>query len=81
MRSVLKLRRKGVLILPKAIREAAGLREGSDLLVEVKDGALVLRPLEPAVVDVDPKFVEEVLREERGEWGRKLERTIKESGS
>jgi AbrB family looped-hinge helix DNA binding protein len=64
MRVALKIRKKGVLILPKRLREAVGLEEGDDVVVEVVGDGLVLRALKPKVVDVDPKFVEELLREE-----------------
>ena len=64
MRAVLKVRKKGVLILPKRIREAVGIREGDEVLVEADEGLLVIRPLRPKVVDVDPGLVEELLREE-----------------
>jgi len=60
----LKIRKKGVLILPKRLREAVGLEEGDDVVVEVVGDGLVLRALKPKVVDVDLKFVEELLREE-----------------
>lgn len=60
----MKIRKKGVLILPKRLREAVGLEEGDDVVVEVVGDGLVLRALKPKVVDVDPKFVEELLREE-----------------
>jgi antitoxin MazE len=64
MRAVLKIRKKGVLILPKRLREAAGFEEGDDVVAEVIGDGLVLRVLKPKVVDVDPKFVEELLRKE-----------------
>jgi len=42
----LKLRvgRKGYIILPKAIREAVGIDEGDEVIVEIKDG-IVLKPV------------------------------------
>lgn len=42
---------------------------------------MVLRPLEPKVVDVDPALIDRILREERSEWGRRLEKTLKEISS
>ncbi len=41
----LKLRvgRKGYIILPKAIREAVGIDEGDEVIVEIGDG-IILRP-------------------------------------
>ncbi len=77
MKSVLKVRKKGVIILPKRLREMAGIREGGEVLVEVGDGIIILRPLKPKVVDVDPKIIEELLREEHALEGRKHGRISK----
>ena len=56
----LKLRvgRKGYIILPKAIREAVGIDEGDEVIVEVRDG-VVIRPAKRAV---DEGSLREVLR-------------------
>ncbi|MCS7142136.1 MAG: AbrB/MazE/SpoVT family DNA-binding domain-containing protein [Candidatus Nitrosocaldus sp.] len=40
----LKVGRKGYIILPKAVREPAGIDEGDELIVEVRDG-IVLKPV------------------------------------
>ena len=64
MELVLKVRKKGVIILPKGLRDALGIGEGDELVAEVVDGKLVMRPLRPKVVDVDPGLVERLLREE-----------------
>ena len=64
MRFLLKIRRKGILILPKKLREAVGFEEGDEVIVEVIGDSLVLRALKPKMVDVDPKLVEKLLREE-----------------
>ena len=64
MRVVLKVRRKGVLILPKKLREEVSIREGDDVIVEVEGDKLVLRVLRPRVVDIDLNLVEKLLREE-----------------
>lgn len=42
----LKLRvgRKGYVILPKALREALGIEEGDELVAQVSDGGLLLKP-------------------------------------
>ncbi len=65
MRVVLRVRKKGVIILPKSLREALSVKEGDELLAEVKDGKLVIKPLRPKIADVDPEAVERLLREER----------------
>jgi len=64
MRVVLKVHHKGIIVLPKKIREAVGINEGDEILAEVLQDGLVLRVLRPKLVDVDPGVVEELLREE-----------------
>jgi len=39
----LKVGRKGYIILPKAVREAVGIEEGDEVIVEIRDG-IVLKP-------------------------------------
>lgn len=74
MRAVLKIRRKGIVILPKKLREALGVGEGDEIVAEVAGNRLILRALKPKVVDVDPELVKELLREEydleRSRYGR-----------
>ena len=64
MAVVLKVRRKGILILPKEIREKVGIEEDSEVIVEIKDNSIIIKPLKPKVVRVDPGIIEEFLREE-----------------
>ena len=78
---ILKVRKKGILILPKALRDKTGIREDSDVLVEVRGDSIVLKPLEPKIVDVDPHIINRVVEEEKSEWDKKLERALKETGS
>ncbi len=54
----LKVGRKGYVILPKAIREAVGIEEGDEVIVEIKDGIL-LRP----VRKVDRESLRKAFRE------------------
>jgi AbrB family looped-hinge helix DNA binding protein len=72
LRVILKVRRKGVIVLPKALREEAGIEEESEVIAEAGSGAVVLKPLKLREVDVDPKLVEEILREEGEAEARKL---------
>ena len=44
----LKVGRKGYIILPKAIREAVGIDEGDEVIIEVRDG-IVLKPVKRSV--------------------------------
>lgn len=64
MRFLLKIRRKGTLSLPKKLRKAVGFEERDEVIAEVIGDSLVLRALKPKMVDVDPKLVEKLLREE-----------------
>ncbi len=61
---VLRVRRKGVVILPKRLREASGIREGDEVLAEARNGIIILEPLRPRVVDVDPGIIDRLLEEE-----------------
>lgn len=83
MRVVLKVRRKGIIILPKRLREALDIDEGDEVVAEIVDDKLTLRPLRPRVVDIDPEVVEELLREERELEEDRLRRLISygEAGS
>ncbi|BCU68849.1 AbrB/MazE/SpoVT family DNA-binding domain-containing protein [Stygiolobus caldivivus] len=71
----LKLRKKGVVIIPKEIREKLGVSEDDILIADIKDGELILRPLKPKIVRVDPKLVDEILKEE-GDAERRKEEEI-----
>jgi len=46
----LKVGRKGYIILPKAIREAVGIEEGDEVIVEIKDG-IVLKPVRKVSIE------------------------------
>ncbi len=37
----LRVGRKGYIILPKAVREAVGIEEGDEVIVEIRDGILL----------------------------------------
>lgn len=63
MKVVLKVRKKGVIILPKMLRNAIGVNEGESLIAEVDGKRLILRALKPRVVDIDPTVVDDILKE------------------
>ena len=73
VRAILRIGKKGVLILPKKLRENLKVAEGDELLAEVSEGVLILRPFKPKIVDVDPSLVEKILSEE-GELERRRAR-------
>ncbi len=78
MKVVLKLRKKGILIIPKKLREISGIQEGDEVLVEAGEGIIKITPLKPKIVDIDPKLVEEILREELRLEEKKYESIFKE---
>jgi len=83
VRAVLKIRRKGVVILPKRLREALGVKEGDEVVAEVVDDKIIMRPLKPKVVKIEPGFVDEIFMEELELERRKHRRLIgdEETGS
>ncbi len=44
--SIVKVHRKGIIVLPKGIREKVGIREGMLLKVTIEDDKIVLKPLD-----------------------------------
>lgn len=74
---VLKVRKKGVIILPKSLRKAADIDEG-EVVAEVKDGEIVIRSLKPKVVDIDPTVIEELLGEAIKVEEEKFKRTLRQ---
>ena len=81
VRAILRIGKKGVLILPKKLRESLNVGEGDELLAEVSEGALILKPFKPKIVDVDPSLVEKILSEEDELERRKIRRIAEETFS
>lgn len=77
MRVILKVRKKGIIILPKKLREIAGIKEGDNVVAEVVANTIVLKSLRPKVVNIDPNLVEKILREEIEMENRKYEEMFK----
>ncbi len=73
-RFILKVRRKGVIILPKELRLGAGIEENSVVLAEITERGVLLRALKPVTVRVDPALIERILSEE----GRLEEERLRE---
>lgn len=76
-KAILKVRKKGVLILPKSLREAANIVEG-EVVAEAGEGKIVIRSFKPKVVDIDPHVVEELLSEESKIEEEKFKGILKE---
>ena len=75
---ILKVRKKGVVILPKELRARAGIEEDSEVIAEIKGNEVLLRPLKPVIVRVDWTAVEKILYEEDKIEEEKLREIFKE---
>lgn len=74
---VLKVGKKGVVILPKKLREVLNVKEGDELIAEASKGVLTLKPLKPKIVDIGPEQVEKILSEEDSLERKKVEKLVK----
>ncbi len=66
-RTVLKIHKKGIIVLPKWMRERIGADEGDALIAEVRESKIVLEPLRPRRVRLGgrvSKIVRDLKREE-----------------
>ena len=61
---ILRIGRRGVLRLPKQLLGEVDLKEGDEVIVEVKDNTLIIKPFKPKIVDIDMEIIEHLLREE-----------------
>ena len=76
MEVILKVRKRGIVILPKKLRESIGLREGDVLLAEAQGDSIILRVHRPLEVDVDPRIVDRIVEEEKREERRRMGRLL-----
>ncbi len=72
----MKVKRKGVVILPKELRLRAGIEENSIVLAEITEKGVLLRALKPITVRVDPAVIERILSEEGRLEEEKLRKII-----
>jgi len=68
--NVVRVGRRGQMVLPKAVREALGVTEGDQLWVEVEGNRIILRPVS--------SLVRESLGSLRGTWGEEIASYLKE---
>jgi AbrB family looped-hinge helix DNA binding protein len=69
-RNVVRVGRRGQMVLPKAVREALGVTEGDQLWLEVEGNRVILRPVS--------SLVRESLGLLRGTWGEEIASYLKE---
>lgn len=66
MKARVKVYSKGIIVLPKEIRELAKIKEGDLLFVEVRGNEIVMRPIKPKRVSLRGK-VQEIVKEVKEE--------------
>ncbi len=66
MSKIVRVGKKGVVVIPVEVREALGIGEGSLLSLDVAGSAIVLRPLRPLRVRLGSR-AQEVVRDAKGE--------------
>jgi len=75
---VVKIDKKGRLLIPKKIREATGVREGKFVKIEVREKRIIIEPLESVAdkyfgafrIEKWPKNLDEFMVEVMKEWWR-----------
>lgn len=75
---VVKIDKKGRLLIPKKIREATGVREGKFVKIEVREKSIIIEPLESVAdkyfgafrIEKWPKNLDEFMVEVMKEWWR-----------
>ncbi len=67
MRAIVKVGRKGIIVLPKLLREAVGVEVGSLVTLEVKNGLILLKPYAPKRVSLSGRVSEIVSAFKRDE--------------
>ena len=77
MRYVVRIGKRGFLLIPRRIREIIGVKEGDIVAIEAVEGAIRITPLSPEETGVNVISMEEILEEEvlseeenyRRRWG------------
>ena len=78
METVIKVRKKGIIILPKKVRKLANVSEGDDILLRVEDKKIILEKIQPLRVKVDLEKVEKIESEELELEEKKIEEIVRE---
>ena len=69
MERIVRVLSKGVIVIPKEIREEADIGEGSILRVKYEGGSIILTPIEKVIkrVDLPYEVVDKIISEARSE--------------
>lgn len=64
---ITRVGRKGVVVIPKKLRDAVGLEEGSYVIMEIRGGGILLKPFTVKRVKLGGRVSEIVAEYKRGE--------------
>jgi len=67
MQVITRVGRKGVIVIPKKLRESLGIKEGSHVTMEIRDNAIVIKPFKLRRVKLGGKASQIVARLKREE--------------
>lgn len=62
--NILKVREKGIIIIPKAIRDEAGIKEGDEVIAEADKETIILRKFSLLRVRIERNIIDELIRED-----------------
>ncbi|MHA1589074.1 MAG: AbrB/MazE/SpoVT family DNA-binding domain-containing protein [Candidatus Njordarchaeales archaeon] len=64
MEVILKIGKKGIIVLPKRIRDAMGVREGDSLIAKIEGRRIILEPFRPIRIRINREIIDKLLEEE-----------------
>jgi len=67
MSTIIKVGKKGIVVIPKKYRELLGLKENSLIQMEIRNNELVIKPFSPKRVKLKGRVQEIVLKLKREE--------------
>ena len=64
---IVRMGKKGVVVIPKEVRDSLHLAEGTPFILEVRGSEIVMRPLIPEKVNLDTETIQRIVREAKRE--------------
>ncbi len=64
---IVRMGKKGTVVIPKEVRNSLHLTEGTPLVLEVRDSKIVMRPLIPEKVRLKSETIQRIVREAKRE--------------
>ncbi len=64
---IVKMGKKGTVVIPKEVRDSLHLAEGTPLVLDVRDSEIVMRSLIPEKVKLKSETIQRIVREAKRE--------------